>query len=129
MRHCEVVLTPSYRGGGSGSEGLMASCMDSELINSWSQITNASLFVSLWEVQEPQGHWEEGVVGLQTRLGGSVCPETTGGKGITILAAERSTRQLVWSVAQPQRAELRENHSFMTCSRDTEVDKRGKGNL
>ena len=32
-----------------------------------SQITNASVFVSVWEAQEPQGHWEEGVVRSQTR--------------------------------------------------------------
>lgn len=32
----------------------------------WNQITDASLMVSVWEAQQPQGHREEGAVHLQT---------------------------------------------------------------
>lgn len=58
-----------------------------------SQITNASLFVSVWEAQEPQGHWRKGLSVLRPDVWARrvcVCPATTGDKGIMTQATERS---------------------------------------
>lgn len=57
----------------------------------WSQTINASLFMSVWKVQEAEGHWEEEVVRPDARARRVyVCPVTTGGKGSMTLAIETS---------------------------------------
>lgn len=48
----------------------------------WNQITDANLMVSVWEVQQPQGHREEGAVHLPPHQGqeGVCVPQPLEGK-------------------------------------------------